>query len=100
MQHLGRKTMLDLSSAFNAAKEPKGDLDAVVFCADVLVEQRTARVVLDDLPTRFQTRALFGVMLLQKFTHHELHGAVGGSPVRLIGERHACFVPHEIVFSC
>ena len=100
MQHLGRKTMLDLSSAFNAAKEPKGDLDAVVFCADVLVEQRTARVVIDDLPTRFQTRALFGVMLLQKFTHHELHGPVGGSPVGFIGERHACFVPHEIVFSC
>ena len=99
MQHLGREPVLDVSSAFNTAQEAEGDLDAVVFGTDVIVEQKLHVVGLQFTLADFQTLAFFPVMLLQDVSHGQVHASIGGSPVGFVGEGHARFVPHEIVFT-
>lgn len=97
MQHLGREAVLDVSSAFNPAQEPEGDLDAVVFGTDVIVEQQLHVVGLQLTLAGFQALAFFPVMLLEDVSHGKVHASIGGSPVGFVGEGHARFVPHEIV---
>jgi len=97
VQHLGRETVLDVSSAFNTAQEPEGDLDAVVFGTDVIVEQELHVVDFQFTLAGFQALAFFQVMLLEDVSHGKMHASIGGSPVGFVGEGHARFVPHEIV---
>ena len=97
MQHLGREAVLDVSSAFNTAQEPEGDLDAVVFGTDVIVEQELHVVDFQFTLAGFQALAFFQVMLLEDVSHGKMHASIGGSPVGFVGEGHARFVPHEIV---
>ncbi len=99
MQHLGREAVLDVSSAFNTAQKAEGDLDAVVFGTDVIVEQELHVVGLQFTLADFQTLAFFSVMLLQDVSHGQVHASISGSPVGFVGEGHARFVPHEIVLT-
>jgi len=99
VQHLGREAVLDVSSVLDTAQKSEGDLDAVVFGTDVIVEQQLHVVSLQFTLTDFQALAFFSVMLLQDVSHGQVHASIGGSPVGFVGEGHARFVPHEIVLS-
>lgn len=69
MQHLGREAVLDVPSALNTAQESEGDLDAVVFGTDVIVEQDLHVVGIQFTLAGFQALTFFPVMLLEDVSH-------------------------------